>query len=89
MSMKSIGALVCALSAALVMLSVSMPAAAQRARARRGPRIIRLEEIVVEGRVQKPNAFYILERSSLGFEVLELRTSFVREVVRSVERQPF
>lgn len=87
--MKPIGALVAALAAALVLLSAASPAAAQRARARRGPRIIRLEEIVVEGRVQKPNAFYILERSSLGFEVLELRTSFVREVVRSVERQPF
>lgn len=70
-------------------LLAAAPVGAQRTRARRGPRIIRLEEIVVEGRVQKPNAFYILERSSLGFEVLELRTSFVREVVRSVERQPF
>ena len=88
--MKSIGALVCGLSAALILLgATSLGAAQARPRARRGPRIIRLEEIVVEGRVQKPNAFYILERSSLGFEVLELRTSFVREVVRSVERQPF
>lgn len=87
--MKSIAALACLLSF-VAFTVVSTPAAAQqRARARRGPRIIRLEEIVVEGRVQKPNAFYILERSSLGFEVMELRTSFVREVVRSVERQPF
>jgi hypothetical protein len=46
-------------------------------------------QIVIEGRVQKPNAFYILNRSNLGYEVLELRTSFLREVVRSVQKEPF
>ena len=46
-------------------------------------------EIRIEGRVQKPNAFYILNRSNLGYEVMDLRTSFVREVVRSVQRDPF
>ncbi|TFH29777.1 MAG: hypothetical protein E4H00_06295 [Myxococcales bacterium] len=56
---------------------------------RRQPRVIQLEEIVIEGRVQKPNAFYILNRSNLGYEVLELRTSFLREVVRSVQKEPF
>ena len=56
---------------------------------KRQPRVIQLEEIVIEGRVQKPNAFYILNRSNLGYEVLELRTSFLREVVRSVPEEPF
>ena len=56
---------------------------------KRQPRIIQLEEIVIEGRVQKPNAFYILNRSNLGYEVLELRTSFLREIVRSVQKEPF
>ena len=57
---------------------------------RRGqPRVIQLEEFHIEGVVQKPNAFYILNRSSLGYEVLDLRTSFVREVLRSVQRDPF
>jgi hypothetical protein len=51
--------------------------------------VIQLEEIVIEGRVQKPNAFYILNRSNLGYEVLELRTSFLREVVKSVQKEPF
>ena len=40
-------------------------------------------------RVQKPNAFYILNRSSIGYEVLDLRTSFTREVVRTVQSEPF
>jgi hypothetical protein len=51
--------------------------------------VIQLEEIRIEGRVQKPNAFYILNRSNLGYEVLDLRTSFVREILRSVQRDPF
>ncbi len=56
---------------------------------KRQPRVIQLEEIVIEGRVQKPNAFYILNRSNLGYEVLELRTSFLRKVVESVQKEPF
>ena len=62
---------------------------AQDRRTRGAPRVIQLEEIVIEGRVQKPNAFYILNRSQLGYEVMDLRTSFVREIVRSVQRDPF
>lgn len=66
-------------------------AAAQTAppKSRRAPKVIQLEEIKIEGRVQKPNAFYILNRSNLGYEVLDLRTSFVREIVRSVQSDPF
>jgi len=56
---------------------------------RGGPRVIQLEEFRIEGEVQKPNAFYILNRSNLGYEVLDLRTSFLREIIRSVDRQPF
>ncbi len=56
---------------------------------KRKPKVIQLEEITIEGRVQKPNAFYILNRSKIGYEVLDLRTSFLREVVRSVQDDPF
>lgn len=68
---------------------LSGDASAQDRRRRRQPRVIQLDEIRIEGRVQKPNAFYILNRSNLGYEVMDLRTSFVREVVRSVRRDPF
>lgn len=77
------------LLALLLAGSLIANAEAQDARQNRRPRVIQLEEIVIEGRVQKPNAFYILNRSSLGYEVLELRTSFLREVVRSVQKEPF
>ena len=74
--------------ACLLLLAFSSAGFAQGAK-KRQPRVIQLEEIVIEGRVQKPNAFYILNRSNLGYEVLELRTSFLREVVKSVQKEPF
>jgi len=64
------------------------PVRAQSAK-KREPKVIQLEEIKIEGRVQKPNAFYILNRSNLGYEVLDLRTSFVRDVVRAVQSDAF
>ena len=74
---------------ALVLVAVATTVTLAQAGKKRRPRVIQLEEIVIEGRVQKPNAFYILNRSNLGYEVLELRTSFLREVVRSVQKEPF
>ncbi len=74
---------------ALVFVGLSSTAAFAQDAKKRQPRVIQLEEIIIEGRVQKPNAFYILNRSNLGYEVLELRTSFVRKVVRSVQKEPF
>ena len=52
-------------------------------------KVIRLEAIRVEGRVQKPQAFYILQRSNLNFEGLELQHSFLPKIIKSVEQQPF
>jgi hypothetical protein len=75
----------------LAALATASAASAQDrgAAAKRKPKVIQLEEITIEGRVQKPNAFYILNRSNLGYEVLDLRTSFLRDVVRSVQNEPF
>lgn len=72
-------------------LQATIPCASRAQSAKRAakPRVIQLEEIRIEGRVQKPNAFYILNRSNLGYEVLEMRTSFLRNVVQSVQAEPF
>jgi hypothetical protein len=81
---------ICKLAFALTVLALFATAAgAQERKKARAPKVIELEEIKIEGRVQKPNAFYILNRSNIGYEVMELRTSFVNEVVRSVRRDPF
>ncbi|MBW1832192.1 MAG: hypothetical protein GQ551_05485 [Myxococcales bacterium] len=74
---------------ALLLVALATTATLAQDAKRRQPRVIQLEEIVIEGRVQKPNAFYILNRSNLGYEVLELRTSFLREILRSVQKEPF
>jgi hypothetical protein len=74
---------------ALMLVAMAASVALAQGAKKRQPRVIQLEEIVIEGRVQKPNAFYILNRSNLGYEVLELRTSFLRKVVRSVQKEPF
>jgi len=52
-------------------------------------KVIRLDAITVEGRIQKPQAFYILQRSSLNFEELNRTESFIPKVEKSVERDPF
>ncbi len=52
-------------------------------------KVIRLEAITVEGRIQKPQAFYILQRSNLNFEELNRAESFLPKVVKSVEKDPF
>lgn len=83
---------VCAVLVGLALtqfVSSSAEAQDRGAAGKRKPKVIQLEEITIEGRVQKPNAFYILNRSNLGYEVLDLRTSFLRDVIRSVQRDPF
>lgn len=76
---------------ALLACFVAAPAGpvASQARRGRGPRVIQLDEIKIEGRVQKPSAFYILNRSNIGYEVLDLRTSFVKDILAPVRSEPF
>jgi hypothetical protein len=52
-------------------------------------RVIRVEETRVEGRIQKPQAFYILQRSQLNFGELNKSESFVDKIERSVEKEAF
>jgi hypothetical protein len=48
-----------------------------------------LEAIKVEGRIQKPQAFYILPRQNLNFEGLELKKSFIPKIIKSIDNKPF
>jgi len=52
-------------------------------------KVIRLEALKVEGRIQKPQAFYILQRSNLNFEALDLKQSFIPKILKSLEEEPF
>ena len=46
-------------------------------------------EVVIEGRIQKPNAFYVLQRSSLNYEWNALRQDFLPRILESVKKEPF
>lgn len=59
------------------------------AQSRSNRRVVRIREVRIEGRIQKPQAFYILQRSNLNFEGLELKNSFVPKIIKSVEKAPF
>jgi hypothetical protein len=74
---------------ALALAFFARETAHAQSKPKRAPKVIQLEEIKIEGRVQKPNAFYILNRSNLGYEVMDLRTSFIRDIVRSVQTDTF
>ncbi len=58
-------------------------------KAPRQGKVIRLDALTVEGRIQKPQAFYILPRSNLSFDDLNRTESFVPKVEKSVEQEPF
>ncbi|HKU38259.1 MAG TPA: hypothetical protein VJR89_08930 [Polyangiales bacterium] len=86
---KLLGVLLSAMLLSGLITSAHPSSAGAQAKPKRAPKVIQLEEIKIEGRVQKPNAFYILNRSNLGYEVMDLRTSFVRDIVRSVQTDTF
>lgn len=46
-------------------------------------------EIVIEGRIQKPNAFYVLQRSNINYEWVDLKQEFVPRLLQTVREKPF
>lgn len=73
----------------LVGLTAVTSTALAQNRTKRPRKVIRIAETKIEGRIQKPQAFYILQRSNLNFEGLELKNSFVPKIIESVEKAPF
>ncbi|MDP2345243.1 MAG: hypothetical protein Q8O67_30140 [Deltaproteobacteria bacterium] len=50
---------------------------------------ITLDDLVIEGNIQKPEAFFILPRTNLNFADLERREDLKKRVVEAVDSQPF
>ena len=44
---------------------------------------------VIEGRIQKPNAFYVLERSQINYDWAALKKNFVPRILDAVKKAPF
>ena len=70
-------------------LALALAVAPSSSLAQAKKKVIRLETITVEGRIQKPQAFYILQRSNLNFDELERIETFLPKVGKSVEKEPF
>lgn len=92
--MKPIPALVTLFAAVLTILA--SPAAAQTAprttaaaKAAVPRRILRLEELKVEGRIQKPQAMFLMPRANLNFGELDRTEPFLEKVTKAVEKPPF
>ena len=55
-----------------------------------GQKIFRITEgIVVEGRIQKPNAFYVLQRSTMDYDWESLKQDFLPKILDAAGKHPF
>jgi hypothetical protein len=75
------------IGAFVAVLSAYAPAAVAQKKQSGG--VIRLEETIIEGRVQKPNAFFINTRQALVYEAMTLKESFVEEISKVAGKDPF
>lgn len=53
------------------------------------PGVIEIDSVKVEGDVQKPEAFYILQRSELVFQGRTPQKAFIPLILGSVDKEPF
>jgi hypothetical protein len=55
----------------------------------KGPRVIELEGIIIEGKIPKPQVFYVLGRSQVRYQNLQLDRTFVARIVETARQNPF
>jgi len=55
-----------------------------------GKKIYRItEDIRIEGKIQKPEAFFFYQKSSINYDWQELKQDFLPRIIESVNGQPF
>jgi hypothetical protein len=55
-----------------------------------GRKIYRItDEIRIEGKIQKPEAFFFYQKSSINYDWQELKQDFIPKILDSVSRSPF
>ena len=55
-----------------------------------GKKVYRItEEIRIEGKIQKPEAFFFYQKSSINYDWQELKRDFIPKILDSVSRAPF
>ena len=72
----------------LICLAITSVVYAQN-RPRRKSKIIKLDDVKVEGKVAGPEAVFIINMKDLQFEGLEPKKSFIPLIIKSVEKEPF
>jgi hypothetical protein len=71
------------------LLLVSATAFAADAPGKGKGKVLKLDEINVEGKIQKPQAFYILPRSNLNYSALDREESFLPKIKKATQSEPF
>jgi len=90
-----VSAMLCFSSVALAQATDAAPSAtaAPKVKVERsasGQKIFRITEgIVVEGKIQKPNAFYVLQRSSMDYDWESLKQDFLPKIMQAASHHPF
>ena len=74
---------------ATFMLSMAASPAGAADKGWKPRKVIRLDAVTVEGRIQKPQAFLLLQRSNLNYDELQSTESFLPKVIKSVDKDPF
>ena len=55
-----------------------------------GKTVYRITEAIrIEGKIQKPEAFYVLQKSSINYDWQDLKQDFVPKIFESVTQAPF
>lgn len=55
-----------------------------------GKKVYRITEaITIEGKIQKPEAFYVLQKSGINYEWTELKQDLIPKILDSVSKAPF
>jgi hypothetical protein len=55
-----------------------------------GKKIYRItDEIRIEGKIQKPEAFFFYQKSTINYDWQELKQDFIPKILDSVSRSPF
>jgi hypothetical protein len=83
-----------AVSAAVLTIVAAAPAQAQTAPDARSKKaapqkILRLEEMKVEGRIQKPQAMFLMPRANLNYGELDRWEPVLPKAVQAVQKAPF
>ena len=72
-----------------VALLLTVPSPASHAKKKKIRQVVIEEVTRVEGKIQKPEVWYLLPRSNLNFEGLKLDKKLVPKIEESTKKAPF